>query len=142
MRAPFPGFVHHATSSPSVSAIRELGSGGAQRQKSKEGLELFYASESSRHTIEVIEERSLAKGVLTLGCRVTDVVTQLLPTDEVGVGVDFVWLRGHKKSAKIIHGDRKCNDKQFRKGRQSACWREGWLGTCSAGRLRVLRRQG
>ena len=142
MRAPFPGFVHHATSSPSVSAIRELGSGGAQRQKSKEGLELFYASEESRHTIEVIEERSLAKGVLTLGCRVTNVVTQLLPTDEVGVGVDFVGLRGHKKSAKIIHGDRKRNDKQFRKGRQSACWREGWLGKCSAGRLRVLRRQG
>ena len=92
MRAPFPGFVHHATSSPSVSAIRELGSGGAQRQKSKEGLELFYASEESRHTIEVIEERSLAKGVLTLRSGVANVVTHLRTTNEVGVCIDLIRL--------------------------------------------------
>ena len=33
---PRPGFVHHATSSPSVSAIMEFGSDGAQRQKSED----------------------------------------------------------------------------------------------------------
>ena len=34
MRVPRPGLVHHATSSPSVSAMVESGLGGAQRQKS------------------------------------------------------------------------------------------------------------
>ena len=75
----------------------------------------------------MVEERSLAKGVLTLGRRVTDVVTQLLPTDEVGVGVDFVGLRGHKKSAKIIHGDRNVMTNNFgRVGKVLAGERGGW----------------
>jgi hypothetical protein len=37
MRVPRPGFVHHATSSPSVSAIMEFGFAGAHRQKSARG---------------------------------------------------------------------------------------------------------
>jgi hypothetical protein len=37
MRVPRPGFVHQATSSPSVSAMVESGFGGAQRQKSMIG---------------------------------------------------------------------------------------------------------
>ena len=36
MRVPRPGLVHHATSSPSVSAIVESGFGGPQIQKSDE----------------------------------------------------------------------------------------------------------
>ena len=40
-RVPRPGLVHHATDSPSVSPIRELGSGGPQRQKSGGGIDAY-----------------------------------------------------------------------------------------------------
>ena len=44
------------------------------------------------HTIEGVEEAGLAQGVLSLGGRVTEVVSELGAADEALVGVDLVRL--------------------------------------------------
>lgn len=45
------------------------------------------------HTINCVEEGGLAEGLLVLGCGVADVVTGLLATDEVRVGIYSLGLR-------------------------------------------------
>ena len=41
-------------------------------------------------TIEMVEERSLTEGVLSFSGRVTEIVTELGTTDEVGISVGLV----------------------------------------------------
>lgn len=91
-RVPRPGLVHQATSSPSVSAMRELGLDGAQRQKSSSLLNtITRRTKDESLTINMVEEGRLAKGVLALGSRVAQIVAELGATQEV-IGVGLVRL--------------------------------------------------
>lgn len=54
------------------------------------------------HTVNVVEERGLTHGVLTLSGGVTDVITSLATTGTL-IGVNLVGLRG-KGISKPLHG--------------------------------------
>ena len=57
------------------------------------------------HTIEGVEEAGLAQGVLSLGGRVTEVVTELGAADEALVGVDLVRLEAVSEYSTAIESD-------------------------------------
>ena len=56
-------------------------------------------------TIEGVEEAGLAQGVLSLGGRVTEVVTELGAADEALVGVDLVRLEAVSASSTANKND-------------------------------------
>ena len=56
-------------------------------------------------TIEGVEEAGLAQGVLPLGGRVTEVVTELGAADEALVGVDLVRLEAVSTSSTANKND-------------------------------------
>lgn len=68
--------------------------GGAQTHQSEWSGQNTRRGKAGKcsHTINVVDEASLAKRVLVLGGRVTEVVTRLWTTDTL-VGVDLVGLK-------------------------------------------------
>ena len=62
IRVPRPGLVHQATSSPSVSAMIELGFAGAQRQKSTiENLKQVKKTVSMERTVDRVDHSGLTQ---------------------------------------------------------------------------------
>jgi hypothetical protein len=74
----------------------ELGSGGAQRQKSYQTGDKLQDMESrsleNELTVDVVDHGSLAHGILVFGGGVADVVADLRTTDGCGVVVNLVGL--------------------------------------------------
>ena len=113
-RVPWPFLVHQATSSPSVSAMVELGFCGAQMHQSaraagqRRRTRTCTARERRRRgrTIDVVDERGLAERVRALGGGVALVVALLGAADELGVRVRLVRLSSQPNTRTHKHRTR------------------------------------